>query len=229
MQFKGKKENLGNILWLHHPSYTMKVHKCFGRHLGGTCSIQMRLRRTCWASGSDESSVKAKITPGDSRWGRMQNCAGIRAHERMQVTKLMVTRTSPDKPGRHVGLLHVHFPTATASQLAYKCFVVMHWEGIDCIPRESGSPAWGRLTCWGLRRHQTHYFLKYIKCVQGLSCVEMLIRRTSKCRSHISSVNTLQEETGRGVTCSRSQLKLEGQWQAWEVSDLVVLSPVRFS
>lgn len=49
-------------------------------------------------------------------------------------------------------------------------FVVVHWEGTDCSPREGGSPAQGRLNSWGLRSHQPHYFLKRMKCVQGLSC-----------------------------------------------------------
>ena len=94
-QFKGKKENLGNILWLCHPTYITKEHKFFGRHLGGTCSIQRCLCRMRWAPGSDESSIKAKITLGDFRWGKPKNCAGTRAHERMQVTEPIATRTCP--------------------------------------------------------------------------------------------------------------------------------------
>lgn len=69
MQFKGKKENPGNILWLCHPCYITKEHKFFGKHLGGTCSISLHLCRMHWAPGSDESSIKAKITPGDFRGG----------------------------------------------------------------------------------------------------------------------------------------------------------------
>lgn len=128
---------------------------------------------------------------------------------------------------RHNDLLHRYFPTATASKMAYGCFVVMHWVGTDCILRESGSPEWGWLNCWRLRSHQPHYFLKLYKCAKGLSCAETLICSTSKHRSHIRSVKSLQEETERGATHGRSQLRLGRQWQAWIVSDLLVLSPVR--
>lgn len=139
----------------------------FDKSLGGTCSIQLRLWRMHWAPGSGECSIKAKISPGDMR---MKNSAGTRTHERMRVTKLMATRTYPSETGGYVGLLHGYFPTAAASRLVYGCFVVMYWEGTDCIPRECGSPAQGRLNRWGLISHQSHYFLKYIKYGQGLSC-----------------------------------------------------------
>lgn len=46
---------------------------------------------------------KSKNNPWRFR-GRMKNCAGARTHETMCVTKLMVMRACPSKPGGHVGL-----------------------------------------------------------------------------------------------------------------------------
>lgn len=126
MQFKGKKENPGNILWLHHPSYITKKPKFFWETLGWyllhpAAPVQEALSPWQWWE-----QYTSKNNPWRFR-GRMKNCAGARTRERTQVTKPMATRTCPNELGGPVGHLRGYFPTAAASQLVCGDALGGHW------------------------------------------------------------------------------------------------------